>query len=355
MDPKKPYKILFLCNSTASRLWRILPVAGHLSKLGYIVDVKDTEQGFAPELVDQYDLFVLQMVFDERLIKLIKEKGKKYIFEMDDMITWVPDDHYAKDTIKNHGWEWRLGCWKAIAYADAVTTTNEYLKRYYSWLRPFKRKIHVLPNYMHKEFWVNKPAPRLSKDIRIGYIGGSSHKDDLKILINPLKQILSEYDNVQFITMGTGGYSAEDEGFMEYNHGKDIFKDLPRGKRQHYLGSKMMYYPSKLKTLELDIGVAPLVKNKFTMSKTPIKWMEYASIKVPAVCQEFLYKSVIQHGVNGFLATTEDDYYTYLKRLVEDRQLRLQMGSQAYQDLVSNHLFSQHAGEWESVYRDVLK
>lgn len=355
MDQNKPTRILFVCNSTASRLWRILPVAGYLESRNYIVNVIDTKDGFDSNVMDQYDVFVLQMVFDERLIDLIKKKKKKYVFEMDDLITWVPEDHYAKKEIKRSGWEWKRGCYKAIRRADLVTCTNEYLAKYYSFLRLGKSPIQILPNYMYKPFWIKPHVPRVSQDIRIGYVGGSSHKDDLKILINPLKKILTEYNNVTFITMGTGGYSADDEGFVEYNHGEDLFKELPRGKRQHYLGAKMMLYPDKLRTLEIDIGLAPLVENKFTKSKTPIKWMEYASIKAPAICQDFLYKSVIQNGVNGFLAKTEEDYYKYLKLLIDDKVLRNQIGLQAYQDLTTKHLFEQHAYQWLEKYRKFLK
>ena len=355
MATKSLTKIAFVCNSTASRLWRILPVAGYLSKKGYQVAVLDCNEPFPHNFIDQFDLFVLQMVFDERLIKMIKAKKKKYIFEMDDLITWVPEDHYAKETIKKIGWEWKRGCFKAIASADAVTTTNEFLKRYYSWLRPFKKKIHVLPNYMYSPFWIKKIPPRLSSDIRIGYVGGSSHVDDLKILINPLKRIMAEHENVQFVTMGTGGYSADHNDLVEYNHGNDIFKELPRGRRQHYLGTGMFYYPDKLRTLGIDIGVAPVLKNKFTMSKTPIKWMEYASIKVPSVCQDFLYWSVVKHGETGFLAKTEEDYYTYLKKLVVDKELRHSMGKSAYDDLIANHIFEDHAEQWLNVYQEVLK
>lgn len=350
------FKILFVCNSTASRLWRIMGIADYLKSKGNVVDIIDVgERGFNPELVPQYDLFVLQMVFDQRLIKLIKKHKKKFIFEMDDLITWVPPDHYAKEEIKRNGWNWKLGCWQAIRQADAVTTTNSYLSKQYNWLRIGKRKIDIIPNYLYGSFWLRGLQSKVHNTIRIGYVGGNSHVDDLKILINPLKRIMSEHPNVQFITMGTGGNSSPEDPWVEYNNNTDIFKELPPGRRQHYLGSQMLMYPDKLKSLGIDIGVAPVLDNRFTRSKTPIKWMEYASIQVPSVCQEFLYKTVIEHGVNGFLATTEEDYYTYLKKLVVDKNLRLSIGIKAYQDVVEQHLLEKHAEEWVDVYKKVLK
>lgn len=273
---------------------------------------------------------------------------------MDDLITWVPADHYAKAEMKKQGWRWMVECWRAIRSCDAVTLTNPYMKRYYSLLRLGKRPADILPNYMHMKFWLRKNRKNVTDRIRIGYVGGSSHKDDLKILINPLKRIMEEHPNVDFVTMGTGGHSSPDDIMQEYNHGTDIFKELPLGRRHHYLGTQMMDYPEKLRVLDIDIGVAPLCENRFTKSKTPIKWMEYASIEAPSVCQGFLYKQVVNHGVNGFLANTEEEYYHYLKQLVEDAELRKKMGQQAYKDLKTHHLFEPHAYKWEQIYKQVL-
>lgn len=349
------YKILFVCNSTASRLWRINGIADYLRSQGHIVDMLDVgDRGFNPELVPHYDLFVLQMVFDQRLIKLIKKHKKKFIFEMDDLITWVPKDHYAREEISQHGWKWKFGCWQAIRQADGITTTNDYLAKRYRFLRIGKRGIDIIPNYVYGAFWLRGIPKKIHNTIRIGYVGGNSHVDDLKILINPLRRIMIEHPEVQFVTMGTGGNSSKEDPWVEYNNGQDVFKDLPAGRRQHYLGAQMLMYPDKLKGLGIDIGVAPVLDNKFTRSKTPIKWMEYASIKVPSVCQDFLYSSVVEHGVNGYLAKTEEDYYTYLKELVVDAQLRNRMGKRAYQDLLDQHLMENHADQWEKIYQAVL-
>jgi glycosyltransferase involved in cell wall biosynthesis len=37
-------------------------------------------------------------------------------------------------------------------------------------------------------------------------------------------------------------------------------------------------------------------------------------------------KHVIRHGINGFLAETEEDWYQYLKILIKDGNLRDSMG-----------------------------
>jgi len=330
-----------------------MPVARYLKRYGYqtvLVPAKEMKM----EMIADFDLIVLQMVFDRRLIKEIKKQKKKYIFEMDDLLTWVPKDHYAHKEIKQSGWEWRLAVWNAIRKADAITTTNKHLARYYRFLRPIKNNIHVLPNYIDEQFWLKDHKKNLTDTIRIGYVGGMSHVEDLKTIVNPLKRILKEFPNTRFIQMGTGGWSSDDDEYTEFNYGDDVFKQLPRNQRTYYHGASMMVYPDKLYALQLDIGIAPLIENRFTKSKTPIKWMEYALNRTPSVCQEFLYKDVVKHGENGYLATTEDDYYKYLKLLVKDKSARLKIGERAYWDTVSNYVFSKHGEKWRRVYDKIL-
>lgn len=350
MEQKK-YKIAFICNGTASRLWRILPIANYLHSKGFLCKVLNSRDGFNFKMLDGADLVVLEMVFDGRIIKWLRKNKIKFVFEMDDLIHWVPKDHYAKDIIN---WSWIYQTFKAIIHCDALTLSCQYLNKVYGKLRIFKGNSYVLPNYIDNNIWLRPYNPNKSGIIRVGYVGGNSHKKDLDIIKEPLKAILKEYDNVRFITMGTGGLSSEENPLVEYNHGNDLFKDIPKGKRQCYLGADMSIYPDKLNSLQLDIGLAPLRENKFTKSKTPIKWMEYALNKTPSICQKFLYKQVINNGVNGFLANTEEDYYKYLKMLIDDKALRIKMGINAFNDVMTKYSFNEHAFKWLEVYNKVL-
>jgi glycosyltransferase involved in cell wall biosynthesis len=40
-------------------------------------------------------------------------------------------------------------------------------------------------------------------------------------------------------------------------------------------------------------------------------------------------KYVVKHGVNGFFAKNEEEWYNYLKMLIEDDDLRRRMGREA--------------------------
>ena len=69
----------------------------------------------------------------------------------------------------------------------------------------------------------------------------------------------------------------------------------------------------------LDINLAPLeVGNPFCEAKSELKFFDAALVNVPTVASPTgPFRRAIDHGRTGFLATSGDDWYLYLKRLVQ--------------------------------------
>lgn len=338
-------------NGTASRIWRVFPHLKHFNKkFGWDIKARPSDK-VKPEELKWADVMVLQMVFDNRAYEFAKRFNKKTIFEIDDMVEWVPKDHYARNITFNPVRIYQF--FMAIRKADAVIVSTPYLKKRYNWLRFGKRPVDVLPNCIDLDFWEKEPIKNYSDQIRIGYAGGNSHVNDLKMVIPALKRILKEYPKTKFIYCGTGGISS-DNPMVEYNYGEDLFKEIPVNRREYVLGSNMEVYPDKLNSLQFDLAIAPVVENPFTRAKTPIKWMEYGINKVPTVCTKFLYKSVVTHGTTGFLAESENDWYTYIKKLVESKSLRHKIGDNAYKAVKKKHDLKKNLHKWEKVYQAII-
>jgi hypothetical protein len=49
------------------------------------------------------------------------------------------------------------------------------------------------------------------------------------------------------------------------------------------------------------------------------------------------YVDAISHGETGFLAGTEEDWYTYLKALIQNATLREEVGRRAYESVLWRH------------------
>jgi hypothetical protein len=89
---------------------------------------------------------------------------------------------------------------------------------------------------------------------------------------------------------------------------------------------------------QADIGIVIKPQGDDIQRRKPSnKVISYMAAGLPVVCTPTeADKLVIEHGRTGFFAYTDDDWYTYLKRLVENPALRKQMGT-AGRDYVLKH------------------
>jgi hypothetical protein len=103
---------------------------------------------------------------------------------------------------------------------------------------------------------------------------------------------------------------------------------------------------------QADILIAPLLDSLFNRCKSAVKLLEYSSLGVPCVCSRIApYESLIMEGVNSFLASSVEEWLSHLIKLVEDSELRTQIGVQLQATVREQWLLSQHAEEWIEAYR----
>ena len=76
-----------------------------------------------------------------------------------------------------------------------------------------------------------------------------------------------------------------------------------------------------------DIGIMPLVENKFALGKCGYKLIQCMGIGLPVVASKVGENiNIVKEGINGYLAENEDDWFTYLSLLLGDHQLRAELG-----------------------------
>ena len=95
--------IAFLCNSTGSKLWRVLPQAKHFTELGHechVIEGRAVSDEYIKFLDEWAAIVVFQMVGAPDLAKRFRKMGKKIIFECDDLIEYTPPSHpMTKETL----------------------------------------------------------------------------------------------------------------------------------------------------------------------------------------------------------------------------------------------------------------
>ena len=78
---------------------------------------------------------------------------------------------------------------------------------------------------------------------------------------------------------------------------------------------------------KLDIGVMPLRDGPFERGKCGYKLIQYMACGLPVVASPVgVNTTLVEHGVNGFLATSLGEWESALRTLATDPALRHRMG-----------------------------
>lgn len=343
-------KIFCLHSNTGSRFYRVVPQLKWMQKHGHEVRLETHDTKNYEQLLDWCDVLLLQMVFSKEVVKEARAKGKKVIFECDDLIHKTHEKHYAyKETDslwKRIKFLWKI--WGVLRNCNGFIVSNENLKKIYGWMCP---RTFIFPNYIELDHWLKEPKKNHSDRIRILWAGSTSHTGDLEWVKPIIKVILDKYPKVQFIYIGHGGVPTDDL-YAKFVYGEDIFGDLPRERRESLLGAPARVWPYILASLSADIAIAPLEKNDFNKYKTQCKYYEYGLNGLPAVYSKWFYTEV--NGENfpvnkctGFIADTPDEWISALSLLIENDILRNKIGENARQEVIEKYNFEDHAGRWQ--------
>ena len=78
----------------------------------------------------------------------------------------------------------------------------------------------------------------------------------------------------------------------------------------------------------MDIGVMPLPDTPWARGKCGYKLIQYMACGLPVVASPVgVNKEIVEHGVNGFLAESDEEWRTAIEALISDPELRHRMGA----------------------------
>lgn len=220
--------------------------------------------------------------------------------------------------------------------SDLISTTTEELKNEFIKINP---NTVVLPNLV--DFDMYPKCELVKKEIRIGWQGGSSHYEDLYLIIEPLKKILNKYQNVKFVFAGDMRFEG-------------LFKQLPQNQVEYHSWVSHIVYPYKLVTMNLDIGLCPLVNSKFNTKKSAIKYFEYSVTNTATIASNINpYKTVITNEKDGLLVE-DNNWFEAIERLILDKEKRLSLSKNAYENIYQNHNADTKAYLWKNEFEKLL-
>lgn len=333
------FRVFAFPNPSGSRYWRLQDPFKYLSGIpmgDQILDAQIWEKGINDDVLSHGDLFVTQGTVDKEGIGSLyayqQELGKKIVVEADDFPEVLEDNPYK---MSHDATDAPALMKKTMEIADAITCTTNYLA---GKLRTINPNVFVLPNYMAMERW---DLPKYKNDtdtIRIGWAGSITHLKDIEMVVPALEKILLEYPQVQLVFVGDLRI-------------RDLFNSIERV--EVLPGVPFDVWPSKLHSLRLDIGLAPLVDNEFNRCKSNIKWLEYSIAQVPGVFSPTVYQHKGFQPKYGLIAYEPDDWYKTIKVLIDNPEMRKDIGINAYRLVKNKFSLKTHVHKWMETYMSI--
>lgn len=105
---------------------------------------------------------------------------------------------------------------------------------------------------------------------------------------------------------------------------------------------------------KVDIGIMPLPNDEWTRGKCGFKAIQYMALGKPAVVSDVgVNAEIVDHGVNGFVCRTLEEWQESLERLILDEGLRSRQGRAAREKITRSYSLTKAAKEWCAVLKAV--
>ena len=105
-----------------------------------------------------------------------------------------------------------------------------------------------------------------------------------------------------------------------------------------------------------DIGIMPLPDDDWARGKSGYKLIQYMACGLPVLASPVgVNAEMVREDINGFLASTPDQWREALDRLVRDPALRQRMGQEGRRLAVRDYSLATHAPRFVNIIRDCVR
>jgi glycosyltransferase involved in cell wall biosynthesis len=328
-------KVLFLIQgfSVAASRYRVLQYLPYLESEGvettvrlYPRTLKENIQFFAS--LPKYDIIFLQRKrFNQPRLILLRKRAKRIVFDFDDAIMFR--NSKSKDPFSNTRMRRFIQMIKA---SDFVIAGNEFLK---SQVLPYNSNIEVIPTPIDQEKYLPKDYSLKKEKVTIGWIGDHGSIHYLKRMKPIFENIGKSYKNVELKIVCDTFFDCENLNVIKKNwNQKDEIFDLQ----------------------SFDIGIMPLIDDRWSWGKCGLKIIQYQGVALPVVCTPVgINRDLVEDGVNGFYAMTDEEWLRNLSILIENDKLREKMGYEGLKKVREKYTVEVCAPKLLSILNRVMK
>lgn len=278
--------------------------------------------------IGKYDFILLQRefapvgppIFEWLFIKLFQ---KKIIYDFDDAI-WIPsvsEQNSLAGNFKNAKKVKDICKW-----AYRISGGNEYLCNY---AKQFNNNVVYNPTCVDTENRYNVLANHDVEKITIAWTGSFSTLKYLAIVEKALKRLQGKYDfNIKIICNQKPSLDLKNIQYVEWSEANEV---------------------SELASCQ--IGVMPLTHDEWSEGKCGFKLIQYLSLGIPSVSSSVgVNKKIIQEGVNGYFADSDQEWYNSIEKLILDANLRKRMGLAGRQKMIAQYSLQSNENNFLSLF-----
>ena len=333
-----------------------------------------------------------------KLIETLKSMGIVVVVDIDDY--WLPTiDHPIHGIIlQNKIHEKIMANLKVASY---VTTTTELFANE---IRKLNKNVIILPNAIDPDEAQFKEPTLPCDKIRIGWLGGSSHLQDLKLLDGFISKNGAEFNkNVQYVICGfdtrgtvteinkqTGEQKRRDILPHEtvWARYEEIFTNkydmvdskhkefLMKFKEEEYISDTLPFYnrvwtkpvTSYASNYRLfDVSLAPIKNHIFNRVKSQLKVIEAGFYKKAIIASNVgPYTIDLKHGLkngeftdgNALLvdeARNHSDWVKYMKKLIDNPNFAYDLGQRLYETVKDTYDLNKVTKDRAELYKSLIK
>ncbi len=220
---------------------------------------------------------------------------------------------------------------KMIRMCKAVIVGNDFLKDY---AVKYNQNVMVVPTVIDMRRYVKKGQGVRVKGqgkLTICWIGLAYNIDYLKQLTDVFRKLS---DKITLKIISNKGVEIEGVNI--------IFK-------------KWGFETEVEEIQSSHIGIMPLKDDEWSRGKCGLKLLQYMAAGIPSIASPIgVNNEIILDGVNGFLASSEDEWYEKILRLCEDYNLRRKIGLEGRKTVEEKYSIEIWATRLAEIYKTAI-
>ncbi len=277
-------KVVFQESRPARRLLRL--------PLRLLDEIRDLRQAADSDL-----LLIHRRCYPAFFAPLLRRKNRPMVFDIDDAI-YLPSPVESNSRIARY--RYRRNFNTTAAAANLVLCGNRVLAE-----RVGKKRKVIVPTAVDCGRF-HPDALGVVEHPTAGWVGHSSNLAFLEALAGPLREIAWRHPGFKLIVV------ADQRPRLE---------GVPVEYRPWTLENEVGCFKG------IGIGLMPLDDSRWTRAKCAFKLLQYMALGIPSVASPVgMNREVIEHGRNGLLAMTDEDWIGSLDELVSQPAKRREIG-----------------------------